>query len=460
MLARPCREPNKNTCRRIASEGRRESLFRAAHAAAMLACFTMFIAQPDRLHAEPDFQPLVRPCAAETFTPLVSPLGSSGVRYLDPEMLGGTDFTVFQNGAGELWLGRLDGATGLFRSDSGLDWRLDDGVAPVRDTNNGPEWGVSAAGNSIYYVKRDAQDVMQLWRIDFGGAQIERRQLTFGSVDSFGIRPSVSAREASVMLFFAVGTGPDLRLAWASEDEADTPRFVDDYFLPSGGGRFIPDPRTGRTQLMYSAVVQRDPGIRTQIALRDVETGAVRVITNDEGQKYEPRQFRAPEFGNELLILALVDRQRIAVYRDLRDGSGFWTRIEELSLPAEETRPFLYSIKAAANPGAPGIGGVSWFTLSANREDDSNSTDTAMWVLGLGTGPERLCRRVDAGAIDGSTAQRFEPEPYIGNDELFLIYNVNGGPEAQMNVARTGISLSGGSTPLRPATPAATHPTD
>jgi hypothetical protein len=386
--------------------------------------------------------PNVRPCAADDFVPQIEPVGAPFIGYNDPEPLRNTDLVVYQTNAGRMWLGNLDPETGTFASGLGLDLLIAEGVEPITASRNGPEWGVSSRGTSIYYVRRDQSDVMQLWRARVGPRGVRNRQLTFGSEDARGIRPSVLPLEDDVLLFFGVGNGPRFRQVFAHEADADNQQIVDGYYFPSGGGRFIAEPETGRAQLLYTETVSEDP-LETQIALRDVESGEVRVITNDAGAKIEPRQFRAPEYGGELLILSLIDRDRVAIYRDLDDGSGYWTRIEELTLPEGQSQRFLYSIKPLGGPtGDDGIDGVSYFSLVANADNDKVTDDSAMWILGLGNEGERLCRRVDPGAVTGDPAFRYEPEPYLGSSEVFLIYNVAGdGSEPRLSRALTGIEL-------------------
>jgi hypothetical protein len=386
--------------------------------------------------------PLQRPCAADAFVPEVRALGVPQIRYIDPEPLAGDDRLVFQTGEGRLWIGELDPVSAQFRSGHGLDRLLDQGLVPVSASNNGPEWGISKQGTSVYYVKSDPADVLQLWRVRLGADGFRRRQLTSGLEDARGIRPSVTERENSVLLFFGVGTGDDFRQVWAPEFAADAPQTVRAYYPASGGGRFLVDRATGRTKLLYSIVVSTDPELRTQLALKDLDSGRVDIITDDGGQKFEPRQFNAVEYGDELLIASLIDRDRVAIYRDLNDGSGYWTRIEELTLPPGQSQRFLYSIKPVTVPGAPdGIGGTSYFTLVANAENNLRTSDGAMWVFGLGDGAERLCRRVDQGAVTGDALTRFEPEPFPGSEELFVIYNVLTGAEPQLSVANTGLTI-------------------
>ena len=53
----------------------------------------------------------------------------------------------------------------------------------------------------------------------------------------------------------------------------------------------------------------------------------------------DPWGFRAPEFDGEVLMMCVLDRQRIAIYRDLAKNGKPWTRIATLTLPANSMEP-------------------------------------------------------------------------------------------------------------------------
>ncbi|MBC8042957.1 MAG: T9SS type A sorting domain-containing protein [Rhizobacter sp.] len=106
--------------------------------------------------------------------------------------------------------------------------------------------------------------------------------------------------------------------------------------------------------------------------------------------------------------------------------------------------------------GNQGFGGVSYFSAIANQTNDPyNPGDGAIWMLGLGLDTaNRFARRVDDGQTTGEIAQRYEPETYIGDAEVFVYYNkglTNGANELRR--ARTGI------TTAMSAAAAATKPT-
>ena len=228
------------------------------------------------------------------------------------------------------------------------------------------------------------------------------------------------------------------------ESDANAASTVTDYWFPSGGGLFVAGSDPKQPLLLF--VHQDESTLETQVAVLDTASGHMKLITNDAGEKFEPRTFNAPEYGGETLLAVLIDRQTLAIYRNLGDADGYWTRIEEIQLPEGETNTALYSIEPVASPrGQTGINGTTYFSLAAYQFDDfTHPGDTSLWLLGLGSDPNgRFCRRLDEGSISDKPQTRYEPETYLGTSDLFLFYNIANAvnPElGQTRVVKTGIS--------------------
>lgn len=387
-----------------------------------------------------------RPCLDDSFMPVISSMGDNRLRYIDPELLKGNNRIVFQDESQRLWLGNLDPSTGMFSSVVGRDLYIDTGIAPIPSSRNGAEWGFDSRGVAIFYTKADILGTLQMWRARITqSGTVRTRQLTTGIQPSRGFRPSFLANPEMTYLFYMVGTASNFETVWSVESDPDNTFPVSGFHFPSAGARFVSGPDPAIPQLLYVHKDETTP--ETQIALLDTGSNQVQIITNDAGEKFEPRMFKAAEFGGESLIAALIDRQTLAIYRDLGAPDGYWTRIEELYLPAGETNTVLYSMKPVDSPaGQIGINGTTYFSLVANQFNSvSNPGDTSMWLLGLGTDPGgRLCRRLDEGAITGASGFRYEPETYLGDNDLFFFYNVANpaDPElGQLRVVKTGITL-------------------
>ena len=377
----------------------------------------------------------------QDFVPDAPFVGEVNGSYIDPEFSEGAGQVVFQDIQNRLWIGDLDPATGLFRTATGRDYLVDQDITIIFDrppqgrkfSTNGPEWTHDDQGYCVVYTKVDPAGIMQQWLARLIDGKSVVTQLTRGATDCYGNMPSR----------FQDGKPPRIaytyewpiwnaKAAWIFVDRPEEPH-------PLAGFDY-------RQMSMWSAVspeflfVQRPEGSPYgQVARANADTGAVQVLTNDEGQKDDPNLFRAPEFGGEICLMANVDNRAIAIYRDLKNPDGFWTRVATLTVPAE----FPYQFISSPEPIAPatGLGGVSYVALLARQSKDRNSPGS-IWVLGLGTDPEkRLVRRVDDTA-DAARATVLEPEPYVGAHEAYVYYNYFDPATGQhgLRCAKTGLS--------------------
>jgi hypothetical protein len=130
-----------------------------------------------------------------------------------------------------------------------------------------------------------------------------------------------------------------------------------------------------------------------------------------------------------------VDDTALAVYRDLSGGTGPWTRIATLTLPAGTAFTKLTSAEPVIR--GRGVGGASYFTVEAQTPAND---DSSIWLLGftLDATPN-FARRVDDGAVTGAKASRRDPETFFGTDELLVSYTLTGAGPSQMRTVRTGI---------------------
>ena len=64
-------------------------------------------------------------------------------------------------------------------------------------------------------------------------------------------------------------------------------------------------------------------------------------------------------------MMANIDRDRLAIYRDVKKDGSPWQKIAELRLPADSPFKYIYSCE----PIAPdtGVNGVSYFSLNATK---------------------------------------------------------------------------------------------
>lgn len=392
-------------------------------AAAVLAACTFSMVQQD---LAPD-------------APFVGEIGGS---YIDPEFSEGAGQVVFQDVQNRVWIGDIAPETGLFRSPTGYDYLMDEDITIIFDrppqgrkfSTNGPEWTKDDQGYCVVYTKEDEAGIMQQWLARWTDGRSVVTQLTHGPTDCYGNMPSrfEDGRRPRIAYTYNWPIW-DAEAAWIFVDRPDEPHRLEGFDY--------------RQMSMWSAVspeflfVQRPPGATCgQIARANADTGAVQVLTNDAGEKNDPGLFVAPEFDGEVLLVCSVDNRELAIYRDLQAADGLWTRIATLTLPADA--PYRYISSPETIAPATGVDGVSYFALLA-REGKDRNTPGSIWVLGLGTDAEnRFARRVDDGGVTGVRATVLEPEPYVGNNEVYVYYNYFDPRTGQHGLRRAGTGIT------------------
>jgi acetyl esterase/lipase len=358
-------------------------------------------------------------------------MGDSQFAYIDPEFLQTEGRAVFLDSRLDIWVGEIDAATGLFRSESGRDQRVDTGISQWSRYSNGPEWGLDAKGPALFYVKNNAQGAGQLWRAEPPWDNPRLTPLTHDTdIHNWICEPSVNPALPStrVIVYHGKPRAPSNVDAWLDEDKPGQ--------LHPFTERMIVARWAYNTNLVTFAYRAR-PGQTepSQVLLVDTDTGRSRVITADEGNKIDPWLWQAPEFGGEVLLCANTNSHALGIYRDAkRDGSP-WHRIATLRLPADAPHQTLKSIEPVN--GGRGAWGRSYFTVQAGDDKDK---DTSIWLFGFSADGQHLIRRLDNGAQTGKPARRLDPESYLGDRELFVYYTLVGDGPSQFHRCRTGIS--------------------
>lgn len=354
-------------------------------------------------------------------TERVARLTPAGVSYIDPEFLAGEALVTFQH-RDEVWVGELDPVTGLFVSNEGRNHFIDSGAARLGATYNGPEFGLDANGWAVYYAKEDGGEI-QIWQAYLRDGVADSRPLTSGARHQTQIL-SKNASSDTTRLLVIRGSWQDGVAVWFDADDPSREHEFDIVEPGSISVRWI----DGTSLLTWS---QRTGSERGQLAIYDTDKDEVVAITRDAGHKTDPYGWIAPEFGDELLVLAIVDDREIAVYRDV--GDRYWERILTLGPPpASRNR-----VVGSAEPFV--VGGKSYLSLSIKSEDAriGNFDDGEIWVFGIEEDPaERTVIRCDDGQYP---APRFDPESWVGS-EAFIYYSVLNGRVFEIRRCRTGLT--------------------
>jgi hypothetical protein len=339
---------------------------------------------------------------------------------------------VFLDSRAEIWIGAIDPATGLFRSPTGRDHRVDIGISKWSRYSNGPEWGLDAKGPAVFYVKDNAQGAGQLWRAEPPWDKPRVTQLTHDTgIHNWICEPSVNSASPStrVIVYHGKPRATGNVDAWLDEDKPG-------QLMPFTDLMIVARWATNANLITFAYRARAGQTEPSQVTLVDTDTGKSRVITGDAGNKIDPWLWNAPEFGDELLLAVNVDSREFAVYRDVkRDGRSPWQRIATFRLPADASHQTLKSVEPVN--GGRGAFGRSYFTVQAGDDKDK---DTSIWLFGFSSDGNHLIRRLDDGAVTGKSARRLDPESLVGDRELFVYYTLVGNGPSELHRCGTAIS--------------------
>ena len=306
--------------------------------------------------------------------------------------------------------------------------------AQTQPRAGGPEWGLDAKGPAIFYIKDNAQGTGQLWRAAPPWDKPQVTQLTHDTdIHNWICEPSVSAKLPATRVIIYRGGGPKGGnvSAWLDVETPAKPHaFTERAYL----ARFSID----TPFISWSPRQRAGDRSTTQVSLLDTDTGKARGITADDGAKYDPWLWHAPESDGELLLCVNLDERALAIHRDIqRDGNSPWTRIAEIRLPADAPHPQLKSCEPVN--GVRGAFGRSWFTAQGGDDKDK---DTSIWLLGFDQNGHHTVRRLDDGSATKTTARRLDPETLVGERELFVYYTRMVGKGSELRLCRTGVEAA------------------
>jgi hypothetical protein len=329
-------------------------------------------------------------------------MGALGKSYVDVEFYSEANLATFVDEQRQAWLASLDPLTGDFVSADGRETLIDQGLTPLMISFNGPEFGVDAHGWSLYYTK-DVSGVPQVWEAGLTPAGVERAPVTSDKISRLSVLASKDASANGKRLLYSSGgaTLADGKLTWREADNRGAPEtIVDDTDV---GARWIDGTRS------FTYVRKTSPGLG-QVIIYNTETATETTVTATSGNAGYTYGWIAPEYC-ETLVLAVVNKTSIEIYRDT--GGPGWQLISTLNVPAGS----LYNIIGSPEPFV--AGGKSYISLVTRRSDGYSPAE--VWVWGIEEGNGRLVLRCDDGQGD---VIRSDPETYVGQNEVFVFYNL------------------------------------
>lgn len=330
----------------------------------------------------------------------ISPEGAS---YIDPEIHDDADKLAFQTNAGVVWLSDLNPLTGEFVSADGKDLMIATGAEPLINSFNGPEFGVDENGWAVFYCKSNG-GAPQPWRAEIQGEEVVNTPLASGTDKRMSQLATKDASAPSIRLVYSLGPSLDEgEIAWKDEDQPEN-EFITDSL--DEGCRWVDETRS----FIYIKQTGENKG---QAALFDTETMKETILTNDTDKKTYPYGWIAPEY-DELLMLSIVNDSLLGIYKF--NGGDYMERIL-LMTPPEEAYPYRY----IGSPEPVVAGGKSFISFVLKKVFTfSGYVDAQVWLTGIDPDPEQ---RIVMQCDDGTEARRTDPESYVGDNQLFIIYN-------------------------------------
>jgi dienelactone hydrolase len=324
---------------------------------------------------------------------------------IDPEIHQNESLMTYQDSRGAIILEHLDPKTG--RADANkARIQLDTGAANLRQTFNGPEFGTDANGWAVFYTKASGDD-FQLWRARLVDGNAHAAPVFRDGQHRQSVLASKSTDAKSTRLIYVKGGVKDGAFHWADvsvpERETriirtmgvDSPRWIDDTL-----------------SYVFAEAEGPDKG---QIKMRDTVTGKTTVISGDVGEKSFAYGWKSPEFGGEILVLSLINRSAIGIWR--RTSADKWERIQTITPPAESR----YRVFGSPEPLA--CEGRSYISAVIKSEGGTmRFRDSEVWLFGVDSAKTKhYAARVDAGGIERT---RSDAETLTIGGTVHVYYNI------------------------------------
>ena len=272
---------------------------------------------------------------------------SSAVDLFDLEYSQSLAMYARVDDSAHLWVGDIDRATGDLVQPDGRQILADTDTMNASDIKwvfTGPEWVMTPDGDQVVYTKfvhgkRHTAANARIglakrapngqWSGGLQGPDLPRYDI-FGSSTDGGIAPAIYYLDDKKQKRWRdlYGTAEEIV-------PGTTPSSLD-------GIRFV----EGQRALAYRLPVNGVP----QAFRYDLDTEVLEQLTFDSGKKQIIWMWRAPEFGDDYVLLTLVDQHELRVYRQLPSGPGGamqWTVIYSVSGPRRSSiqslEPFTYA---------------------------------------------------------------------------------------------------------------------
>lgn len=354
-------------------------------------------------------------------------IGNAELSYNDPEFAPDAPWVTWLDGKGRVWICGYDEVSGELIPSDGRGTFVAEAVSlisPFTSTvtdlgaYNGPEWGRSRHGLSVYYVQGDRT---LGYRVDrYRMADGRRETVTPQGVPvALGAFPSQDPQDRYERLIFGrwvprQENGTFIIAQWVNVGGLRLPRELPLQTVGVSGPRWLP----GSREIITNAA--DDNGI-SQIAIFDTATGATTLLTDGPGHKFDAQVTASPEYGGLRVMSCLIDRTTIALYRESETAGTPWQRIRNVSAPfrSHDDRPINST-------------GADLFVYQGRTY--------LSYVAGAESRENRVCLASVDGkvntTISGRTLGGFDPEVVISNGRLFVYFLIGARERGELNQLR------------------------
>lgn len=277
-------------------------------------------------------------------------LASNNRQLTDPEFNQARGTFTWVDFSGNIWLGRIDKATGALNPLSGKATLIEKGAAATGGlgfTLNGPEWVYGAAGDRVAYTRflPDLPQTPENARVTIATLRADgkwaKRTISpevalngpYGSESIDDLTPRITYNDAFGNRF------------WRELDDVTT-----EESLPGLPQDQFPVARFARG--MRAAVYPSTVNGVDQAFRYNLDTKVFEQLTTDTGTKEQPWMWLAPEFKNQPVLMTTVGKSSLVLYRQGLDAANpsIWSRWHTIQAPLGgrffSTEPFIYGGKS------------------------------------------------------------------------------------------------------------------
>jgi hypothetical protein len=354
-------------------------------------------------------------------------IGDPTVSYKDQEFLIDAQLVVWQDGDEGIWVCRFDSLAGNLDPPDGRGRFIGVG-APLltpdeflKSVINGPEFGFSRRGLSVYFCSGDDPPNYEIARVDLADGIQEI--LAPGRTN--GVRGALPTQDPTL---------PDCRILYGRREEYEdgSSEVISEWFDEGDPTTLSPFPKSANGSTGPHWIPNRRAIITNvadidgipQIATYDIDSQATTFLTAGPQAKIDAIAFEAPEFRGEQVFVCTVDDQSVAVFRR---NQPMWSCIRRIRPPGAADAEIPPTVSSAE----PVIyRGETFFTYVANYAD----------------GTSRIClasldRGINTWVSAPSELRQLDPEGVAIGDRLFVYYWTNRNADGVNELHRSQVML-------------------